>query len=209
MSSAHRARMAPFDPSFLFAVGVALDLIYENLERKLPEEKVAGFWVEWMGWTILSAVSWARSTLYRRTTTSTIDMGPEEVAASGKPSQYRCNLWVAYALSPCLVGVGFLWQLEHENYNWILVGPHGTLVNELGSSCVGAATRHYSRASLHSSQTNAASEPKRPLVLATCSFRQLRMGTTNDNSCFFDHLVDIYLAPSLVRPARASMDHCW
>jgi hypothetical protein len=152
--------MAPFNPAFLLAIGVALDLIYESLKRSLPEEEVAGFWIEWVGWAILSAVCWTRSNIYRRSTASTIESELEELAASGKPSQRSGNLWTAYALSLFLVGVGFLWQSETKKYNWILVGPHGRLLQELGSSYVVAATYHYHRASLPSIQTIAASGPR-------------------------------------------------
>lgn len=149
--------MAPLNPSLLFAVGVALDLIYESLKRRYPVEEGTGFGVEWVGWAILSAGCWTRSIVYRRTTTPSIDLGVEEDAASGRPSQRSGDLWPALALSPCLVGMGFLWQSEPERYNWILVGPHGRLVKEPRSSYVVAATCHYRGTSLLSGQTIAAS----------------------------------------------------
>ncbi len=113
--------MSPLDPSLLFAAGVALDLIHDALERKLPKEEAAGFWVEWLAWAILLAVYWTLPFIHRYATSSILGAELEEAAVSEKRSECRGDAWVAYALSFCLVGAGFLWQSENERYNWALV----------------------------------------------------------------------------------------
>jgi hypothetical protein len=149
--------MAPLSPSLLFALGVALDLIYDSLKGKLPEERGAGFWSEWVGWAILSVVCWTRSIIYRRTPTSSIDLRVEQLETSARPSQRSGDLYPALALSTCLMGIRLLWQSQPEKNNWILVGPHSRLDLEPSSSYVVTASRHYRDASHNCIQTTTAS----------------------------------------------------
>lgn len=113
--------MLPVDPSLLFAAGVILDLIHDNLERKLSKEEGAGFWVEWLAWAILLAVYWAIPIIYRHTANSTSDVGSEAAVLSEKRLRCKIEAWVAYALSFCLVATGSLWQSEHGQHKWALV----------------------------------------------------------------------------------------
>jgi hypothetical protein len=113
--------MSPLNPSLLFAVGLALDLIHEDIKRKLEKEQEIGFWVEWLAWAILSAVYWTIPIIHRYVPSSTLDAGSEEIAISEKGSYRKLDTWVALALACCFVGVGFLWQYDQESYNWALV----------------------------------------------------------------------------------------
>jgi hypothetical protein len=113
--------MSPLNPSLLFAIGLALDLIHDDIQRKPKKEEATGFWVEWLAWAILSAIYWTVPIIHRYVPSSALDAESEETAISEKGSYRKIDTWVAFALAFCFVGVGFLWQYDQETYDWALV----------------------------------------------------------------------------------------
>ena len=121
--------MSPLDPSLLIATAIAFGLIHDYLEHKLEKEKSTGFWVEWLAWAIILAVYWSISIIRQYDTSSTSATRLEEAAVFEERPQRTNDAWVLPAISFCVVGGGFLWQSEHENYNWAVVGPSDYLVH--------------------------------------------------------------------------------